>query len=63
LSLESILKGGSTLPAALWRRGDPFRRVPAQGRTVAITSSGGTIDRQLFSEIICEGQETALSRQ
>jgi threonine dehydratase len=35
---------------------------PLKGRTVAIVLSGGNIDPQLFSEIICEGQETALSR-
>ena len=33
----------------------------AKGRTVAIVLSGGNIDPRLFAEIICEGQETALS--
>ena len=36
---------------------------PLNGRTVAIVLSGGNIDPQLFSEIICEGKETALSGQ
>jgi threonine dehydratase len=36
---------------------------PLKGRTVAIVLPGGNIDPQVFSEIIYEGQETALSRQ